>query len=135
MASKKALKGRIKGKRDTRSGKKPKPAVKGRSGAARKKAGHVRAAIQKKLPVDSRSIVIVYGMKLDPEIITRAAIDAYNKRRYTVHDIRLIEYIPDPKFRNLMVRIAVLDRIEEEVRRVYPDANVMRPNTVTLMVR
>jgi hypothetical protein len=91
--------------------------------------------LPRKLHVESRNIIVVYGMKLDPEHITRAAVEAYNKRRYTVHDMRLTDYIPDPKFRNLMVKIAVLDRIEEEVMRLYPDATVIRPNTVTLMVR
>ena len=91
--------------------------------------------LPKKLPVASRKIVVVYGMRLDPENITRAAIEAYNKKRYNVHDVRLTEHIEDPKFRNLMVKIAVLDRIEEEICRIYPSAEVLRPNTVTLIVR
>jgi hypothetical protein len=92
--------------------------------------------LPKKLPVKPRKVVIVYGMSIDPEKVTRAAIEAYNKRKYTVHDIRLVEYIPDPKFNtHLMVKIAVLDRIEEEMLRLYPEAEVIRPNTVTLKVR
>jgi hypothetical protein len=91
--------------------------------------------LPKRLPVASRVVTVVYGMHVDPEIITRAAIEAYNKKRYTVHDVRLTDYIPDPKFRNLMVKIAVLDRIQEELLRIYPDAVVLRPNTITLMVR
>jgi hypothetical protein len=85
--------------------------------------------------VSKKRVVIVYGMRVDPEHITRAAHEAFNKRRYTVHDLRLTEYITDPKFRNLMVKIAVLDRIEEELLLVYPDSEIIRPNTVTLIVR
>ncbi|MFH0863017.1 MAG: hypothetical protein V1875_08330 [Candidatus Altiarchaeota archaeon] len=85
--------------------------------------------------VESKNITVVYGMRIESDIITRAAIEAFNKKRYTVHDVRLTEYIPDPKFRNLMVKIAVLDRIQEELVKLYPEANVIRPNTVTLMVR
>ena len=95
----------------------------------------VEIILPKKLPVKPRKVVIVYGMHVEPEKITRAAIEAYNRRRYSVHDIRLMDFIPDPKFRNLMVKIAVLDRIEEEMYRLYPDTEVIRPNTVTLMVR
>jgi len=85
--------------------------------------------------VSKRNALIVYGMRIDPEHITRAAQEAYNKRRYNIHDLRLTEYINDPKFRNLMVKIAVLDRIEEELVRLYPDSEVIRPNTVTLLIR
>jgi hypothetical protein len=117
--------------------------VKRKAGAAKKpktvknplKRAKVRAPLPRLAPVGARSFIVVYGMKLEPDIITRAAVEAFNKRRYTVHDIRLMEYIPDPKFRNLMVKIAVLDRIQEELLRMYPEVNVIRPNTVTLMVR
>ncbi|MBD3388138.1 MAG: hypothetical protein GF414_04275 [Candidatus Altiarchaeales archaeon] len=95
----------------------------------------IEIILPKRLPVKPKKVVIVYGMNVNPEHITRAAIEAYNKRRYTVHDIKLSDYIPDPKFRNLMVKIAVLDRIEEELLRLYPNTDVIRPNTVTLMVR
>lgn len=100
-----------------------------------KRANKCRVRLPSQVPVGARNFIVVYGMKLEPDIITRAAVEAFNKRRYTVHDIRLMEYIPDPKFRNLMVKIAVLDRIQEELLRMYPEVNVIRPNTVTLMVR
>jgi hypothetical protein len=105
--------------------------------AKKVKRKHVSGGLvlPRRLGVESKSATIVYGMKIDSDVITRSAVEAFNKRRYTVHDIRLTEYIPDPKFRNLMVKIAVLDRIQEELTRLYPEANVLRPNTVTLMVR
>jgi hypothetical protein len=87
------------------------------------------------LPAPARHMVIVYGMKMDPEQVAKAAVEAYNKRRYTVHDVRLTDHIEDPKFRNLMVKIAILDRIEEDIYRLYPEAEILRPNTVTLVVR
>lgn len=106
------------------------------TGIKRRTMGGPRELVlPKRIPVESKSVIVVYGMKVDPEHITRAAVEAFNKRRYTVHDLRLTDYIPDPRFRNLMVKISVLDRIEEELLRIYPDANVIRPNTVTLMVR
>jgi len=79
--------------------------------------------------------IVVYGMRIDGVHISKAAADAFGKRRYTVHDLRLMDFIPDPRFRNLMVKIALLDRIEEELTRMYPSVNVIRPNTVTLLVR
>ena len=112
-----------------------KRAKKAKSPAKSRPRRPMEIILPKKLPVKPPKVVVVYGMKVEPENITRAAIEAYNKRRYTVHDIRLIDYISDPKFRNLMVKIAVLDRIEEELLRIYPDAEIIRPNTVTLMVR
>jgi hypothetical protein len=111
-----------------------------------KKAGKLRVTVSdtlspsqyvlpKRHNVESRKIIVVYGMRVDPEKVAAAAVEAYNRKRYTVHDIRLMEQIEDPKFRNLMVKIAVLDRIEEDVVRLYPDAEVLRPNTVTLIIR
>jgi hypothetical protein len=118
--------------------------ARGKTGNLKKKQARIASSTGKntrptmppsKPQVGFKRNIIVYGMKLDPEHITRAAVEAYNKRRYTVHDMKLTDYIPDPKFRNLMVKIAVLDRIEEEVLSRYPEATVIRPNTVTLMVR
>jgi hypothetical protein len=117
-------------KRKVGAAKKPKASKK-----SLKRANNIRVRLPRQVPVGARNFIVVYGMKLEPDIITRAAVEAFNKRRYTVHDIRLMEYIPDPKFRNLMVKIAVLDRIQEELLRMYPEVNVIRPNTVTLMVR
>jgi hypothetical protein len=113
---------------------------KGKSGQKSSKAAPEEAlgnaiVFPKKLSVKPKSVIVVYGMRIEPEHIMKAAIEAYNKRRYTVHDIRMQEYVTDPKFRNLMVKIALLDRIEEEMLRIYPDTNIIRPNTVTLMVR
>ena len=89
----------------------------------------------KKLAVKPRDMIIVYGMRVDKDKVMRAAIEAYNKRKYTVNDIKLPEYgINDPKFRNLTLKIAVLDRIEEEIFRLYPDAEPKRPNTLTLLI-
>lgn len=85
--------------------------------------------------VSSPPYFVVYGMRIDGVHVTKAAAEAYGKRRYTVHDLRLMEFIPDPRFRNLMVKIALLDRIEEELTRMYPGVSVIRPNTVTLLVR
>ena len=130
------------GKRFKRRGKAKKRPIIRRAAASRPNARRNARAVSsecivlpRKLPIEPKKVVIVYGMRIDPEIVTRAAIEAYNKKRYTVHDIKLTEYIPDPKFRNLMVKIALLDRIEEELFRIYPNAAIIRPNTVTLMAR
>jgi hypothetical protein len=130
MAGKSAKKGR---KASKSQSKKPKKAVHAKVGQFAHRAAPI--VLPRKLPVESKKVVVVYGMRIDPEIITRAAIEAFNKKRYTVHDIKLTEYVPDPKFRNLMVKIALLDRIEEELFRLYPSAAIIRPNTVTLMAR
>lgn len=142
MAAKKKKKAKKSRKKAVKKAKKRVKAVrgkaKGRSAAkAKKKPAKkpIEFVLPKRLPVKPRKTVIVYGMRVEPEKITRAAIEAYNKKRYTVHDIKLIDYIPDPRFRNLMVKIAVLDRIEEEVLRIYSDAEAVRQNTVTLLVR
>jgi hypothetical protein len=102
--------------------------------ASKPRQAKTQLILPKKLTVPPKPVIIVYGMRIDPENITRMAIEAYNKHRYTVHDLRLTECISDPKFRNLMVKIAVLDRVEEEILRLYPQAQVLRPNTVTVMV-
>lgn len=122
--------------------KKPKkgrktPRKPSKSSKSRKKRGSSsrRLVLPSRSSAGLKNVTVVYGMNIDADHITRAAIEAYNKRRYTVHDVRLTEFIPDPKFRNLMVKVAVLDRIQEELVKLYPEANVIRPNTVTLMVR
>ncbi len=95
----------------------------------------VKIVMPKRISIKPPEVVIVYGMRLDTKKITYTAVEAYNKKRYTVHDIRLSEFdINDPKFKSLMVKIAVLDRIEEEVMRLYPDATISRTNTVTLEI-
>ena len=94
-----------------------------------------KIVLPKRFQVSPKSVVIVYGMRIDERKILSAAVEAYNRKRYTVNDIRLSDYkVEDLKFKNLMVKIAVLDRIEEEILRVYPQAECKRPNTVTLLV-
>ncbi len=94
-----------------------------------------KLVLPQKFQVNPKSVVVVYGMRIDERKILNSAVEAYNKRRYTVHDIKLSDYnVHDPKFKNLMVKIAVLDRIEEEILRIYPRSDVKRPNTVTLLI-
>jgi len=77
----------------------------------------------------------IYGHEVEQSKITNAAIEARNKKRYTTHDIPVHEYISDPKFHELMIKIAILDRIEEELVRLYPEREIDRINTVTILVR
>ncbi|MFH1403494.1 MAG: hypothetical protein ABIH11_04415 [Candidatus Altiarchaeota archaeon] len=90
--------------------------------------------VPERLPVKPRRIITIYGKSVDPKLVTRAAIEAYNKRRYTTHDFKASDFIHDPRLHNLMVQIAILDRVEEEVVRIYPDVRVDRVNSVTLEV-
>jgi len=117
--------------------RKKKRTVRKASKKVSKKSKHRRRAVStvSRRVVASRDVVVVYGMKIDQDHIIKAAQEAYARRRYTVHDIRLPEYVTDPKFRNLMVKISILDRIEEELNRRYPELSIIRPNTVTLMLR
>jgi len=77
----------------------------------------------------------IYGHEVDKNKITNASLEAYHKKRYTTNDIQPQEYIQNPGFHNLMIKIAILDRIEEELIRIYPDAEIERVNAVTIRVR
>lgn len=91
--------------------------------------------LPKKLAVKAKNNIIVFGMSIDTKKVQVAAIEAFNRKKLNIHDVKLSEYnVNDPKFNNLMVKIAVLDRIHEEIVRQYPNAKVSRPNTVTLIV-
>jgi hypothetical protein len=132
---KKTRKTRKKTSRRTRGRKpvkRPKKPVKVAKGLKRLASGLV---IPKRLPVRPRKMICVYGKSVNPKLITQASIEAYNKRRYTTHDFRASDFISDPRLHNLMVKIAILDRIEEEIVRIYPDVTVDRINSVTLVVR
>ncbi len=116
--------------------KQPKKQVKAVSKAVKAKTpANVELVLPKKLSVKPQETLIVYGMEIDPKRVQYAAVEAYNKKRYVAEDIKLQEYcINNPKFHNLMVKIAVLDRIQEEMLRLYPAANVKRQNSITLTV-
>jgi uncharacterized ubiquitin-like protein YukD len=91
--------------------------------------------LPKKLAVKSPELMVVYGMQIEPKKVSYAAVEAYNKKKYNAEDIKLQDYcVTNPKFHNLMVKIAVLDRIHEEIKRLYPEANIKRLNSIQLLV-
>ena len=77
----------------------------------------------------------IYGHEVEKNKVINAAIEAYNKKRYTTNEIQAQDYISNPQFHNLMIKIAILDRIEEELIRLYPDAEIERLNSVTITIR
>jgi len=78
--------------------------------------------------------VIVFGIEIAEPKIRSAAIDAYRKRVYTTDDIHALDFFGDKKHDNLMVKIAILDRIQEMVILLYPNVLVGRKNKITLCV-
>ncbi|MCX6694893.1 MAG: hypothetical protein NTU61_01160 [Candidatus Altiarchaeota archaeon] len=100
-----------------------------------KKQARQEARIESKTLTKGSETIRVYGHEVEKNKITNAALDAFNKKRYTTNDIQVHEYIKNPNFHNLMIKIAVLDRIEEELIRLYPEHDIDRINYVTIMVR
>jgi len=80
------------------------------------------------------SSMIIFGVHVTEPKIRSAAIEAYRKRMYTTDDINAGEFFNDKSHDNLMVKIAILDRIQEMTKLLYPHTNVERKNKITLLV-
>lgn len=79
-----------------------------------------------------RQVVRVFGHKIDPARIRNAAVEAYSKRTYGIDDIQVENYIRDSEWDNLMTKIGILDRIEEQLNLMYPHIDVVRKNKISL---
>lgn len=78
--------------------------------------------------------MIVFGMHITEPKVRAAAIEAYRKRLYTTDDINITEFLGDKTHDNLMVKIALLDRVHEMVKLLYPNNRVERKNKITLVI-
>jgi len=76
---------------------------------------------------------VVFGIKIPLHKLKDAAYDAYRMKSYTTDDIHVQEFLPHEE-ENLMIKIALLDHIEEQLRLNYPKAAVERKNKLTIEV-
>ncbi|MFH0859594.1 MAG: hypothetical protein V1921_00165 [Candidatus Altiarchaeota archaeon] len=115
---------------------KPKKKIKLRARRSNK-AG--RRAARKRKPIkpekaEGMGIISVFGNRIKPSRIEKSVKDAYRKKEYTTDDIHLPEFIRDKTDHNLMVKIGILDHIEEMAAQMYPSLNVYRKNKITLVL-
>ncbi|MBM3309531.1 MAG: hypothetical protein FJY77_04685 [Candidatus Altiarchaeales archaeon] len=86
-------------------------------------------------PLDvGRQVFRVFGHPVDSKKIKNAAVEAYSKRTYTIDDIPVEHYIKENEWDNLMTKIGILDRIEEQLNLMYPHVDVVRKNRITLEI-
>jgi hypothetical protein len=74
----------------------------------------------------------IFGHNVEPRKIKDAAIEAYNKRCYTIDDINVDQFIRDKEWDNLITKIGVLDRIEEQLVLLYPHIDVVRKDKTSI---
>ena len=79
-------------------------------------------------------VVRIFGHKVDFRKIRDAAVEAYSKRAYTIDDIEVDQFIKEKEWDNLMTKIGILDRIEEQLIMMYPHIDVVRKNKITLQL-
>lgn len=79
-----------------------------------------------------RQVMRVFGHEIDPRKVKAAAMEAYNKRGYCIDDIPVESFIKDGEWDNLMTKIGILDRIEEQLNLMYPHIDVVRKNKITI---
>lgn len=84
--------------------------------------------------VTDMQIISVFGNRVKPSRIKTATRDAYQRGECTTEDIRLSNYIKNPTDHNLMVKISILDRIEEMAAQMYPQSEIIRKNKITLII-
>ncbi|HHQ45532.1 MAG TPA: hypothetical protein ENN13_05320 [Candidatus Altiarchaeales archaeon] len=87
-----------------------------------------------KLHKEPREAIRVYGHKVSPAKIQKAAQKAVYGRGISVNDISVSEFIRDDKYDNLMIKIALLDRIEEELLRTIDEQHIQRVNTIEIRI-
>ncbi|MFH1125820.1 MAG: hypothetical protein V1703_01730 [Candidatus Altiarchaeota archaeon] len=95
--------------------------------------------ILKKLPPakplkTDRQVMRVFGHPVDPNKIKAAAVEAYNKRQYTIDDISVDNYIRESEWDNTMTKIGILDRVEEQLTLMYPQIDVVRKNKISIEI-
>jgi hypothetical protein len=76
---------------------------------------------------------VVFGIKVPLHKLKDSAYDAYRMKTYTTDDIHVREFLLHEE-ENLMIKIALLDHIEEQVRLNYPKATIERKNKLALEV-
>lgn len=77
---------------------------------------------------------VIFGNKVPLRKIKDAAHDAHRRKNYTTDDIHTKDFIPGEE-ENLMIKIALLDHIEEQVKLHYPKAKVERKNKLSLEIK
>jgi hypothetical protein len=77
-------------------------------------------------------VVRIFGHAVDSRKVRDSAVEAYGKRLYTIDDIAVDQFISEKEWDNLMTKIGILDRIEEQLIMLYPHIDVVRKNKITL---
>jgi hypothetical protein len=77
-------------------------------------------------------VVRVFGHKIDPNRVKNSAVEAYSRRSYGIDDIVVENFIRDSEWDNLMTKIGILDRIEEQLNLMYPHIDVVRKNKISI---
>lgn len=93
-----------------------------------------RIGKQKNKKETAEPSAVVFGHRISLGKLQKASRDAVRRKTYTTDEIHVQDYIPDKKEDNLMVKIALLDHIEEQARLSHPDASITRKNKLTLEV-
>jgi len=74
----------------------------------------------------------IFGHNVEPRKIKDSAMEAYNKRCYTIDDINVDLFIRDKEWDNLITKIGILDRIEEQLILLYPHIDVVRKDKTSI---
>jgi len=95
--------------------------------------------VLKKLPPakpqkTDRQVMRVFGHEINPKKIQAAAVEAYNKRCYSIDDIPVNYYIKESEWDNLITKIGILDRVEEQINIMYPHVDVVRKSKINLEI-
>ncbi|VVB51324.1 Uncharacterised protein [uncultured archaeon] len=87
------------------------------------------------VPITHPSDVVVMGEVVTPASIKSLTKEAKRKMRFTIDDVNIVDIIPHQDPNNLFVKIAVIDRVQEEAVKMFPKSAVRRLNKITLEIR
>ncbi|MFH1835714.1 MAG: hypothetical protein ABH851_05965 [Methanobacteriota archaeon] len=77
--------------------------------------------------------IIVFGSQIPTARIRNAAKDALNCKTISTDDIFVKDYLQEDE-ENLMIKIAILDHIEEELKAIHHEFKITRKNKLTIVI-
>lgn len=90
-----------------------------------------RIRLPKKKKIKGKKVAVIFGNQVSLQKLKDAAYDAVQMKNYTTDDVHMNDYIPHEDD-NLMIKIALLDHIEEQARENHPKSEITRKNKLTL---
>jgi len=117
---------------------KPKPKAKPAKKPAKPKPkpkAAAKPAPPPKPPTPKTPATLIFGERVKPARITDAAREAVRKRAYSTDDIHVSDYTLNTASNdNLMFKISILDRVQEEIEANHPEVTAERKNKITLAI-